>query len=279
MKKDLKAHPISNTVTFIVILLSFFIISYCMLFGERYQSFDEKQNEIFSLTCNIAVVEKDITEEQAKNVLKGYKELAEDHSLNASIENLGGQEILTSSDMKQGMDHVSLDCLDNVCKLINDGALCFVMHSSKSLQEVYKELTELCSNNGFEICVNEHKEVSERQTAIMEKRLYILIKYGSMIFSTAFLFISIFLWFDRRKHEWFIRNICGQSVRELLIESTEIILSFIVISYMIVVFALSVYKPDSIRPIIEYGGVGVAEAVICMILLSIKYSNFFNGSW
>lgn len=274
MKKDLKVHPVSNIITFIGILLSLFIISYCMFFGERYRSFDEKQSEAFSLVCNIAAVEKDITVEQARNVLKGYEELTKDNSLKyAGIGNLGGEEILTSSDLKQGIDKLSSDYVDNVCKLINNGELCFVMRDSKSLQDVYKKLTELCSNNGFEIGVNDHQEINERHTAVIEKRLYILIRYGSILFSTIFLFISIFLWFDNRKHEWFIRNICGQSVKELLIESTKLILLFIIIAFIIVVLILSIYKPASVINIIEYGFVGFVEAIICMILLSIKYSN------
>lgn len=274
MKKDLKAHPISNAITFTGILLSLFIISYCMLFGERYSVSDKKQDEVFSLTCIIATVEKDITAEQAKNVLKGYSKLANNDSVkHASIENLGEEELLTSSDIKQGIDKLSSDDVDKICELINNGQLCFVLHDSKSLQGVYKKLTEICSNNGFEIRVNEHREINERHTAVIEKRLYILIRYGSMIFSTLFLIISIFLWFDKRKHEWFIRNICGQSEKELLIESMKIILSFIVFAYIITVLTLSIYKPASIINIAEYGFAGFVEAIVCMILLSIKYSN------
>ena len=274
MKKDWKTHPISNVITFIGILLSLFIISYCMLFGERYRAFDKKQSEAFSLTCNIATVEIDITAEQANNVLKGYEKLANDHSLTyAGIENLEEQKILSSNDIKQGIDTLSSDKLDNVCKLINHGELCFVMRNNTSLQEVYEKLTELCSNNGFEICVNDHKEMNERKTAVMEKMLYLLIRFGSMIFSTLFLLISIFLWFDIRKHEWFIRNICGQSVQELLIESTKILLLLIVMAYLITVLTLSLYKPASVIHIMEYGLIGFGEAALCMILLSIKYSN------
>ena len=89
MKKDWKTHPISNVITFIGILSSLFIISYCMLFGERYRTFDKKQKEAFCLTCNIATVKKDITTEQANTVLKGYEKLANEHSLSyAGIENL-----------------------------------------------------------------------------------------------------------------------------------------------------------------------------------------------
>lgn len=274
MKKDWKAHPISNVITFIGILLSLFIISYCMLFGERYRTFDQKQNEAFRLTCNVATVEKDITGEQAKNVLLGYEDLANNHSLTyAGIEDLSEQKILTASDMKQGMDQLSSNDVDKVCKMINDGELCFVMHDNKSLQEVYQKLTELCRNNGFEISINDHKEMNERQTAVMEKRLYILIRCGSIIFSTLFLLTSIFLWFDKRKHEWFIRNICGQSVQELLIESTKILLSLIVMAYLIAVLTLSIYKPASIINIIEYGLLGSCEAILCITFLSIKYSN------
>lgn len=273
MKKDLKAHLISNIITFVGILLSFFIISYSMLFGERYHSFDAKQDEAFSLTCKITFVEKEITEEQAKNVLKGYKELATENSINyAGIESITGQEKVTTSDVKQGTEILSSDNVDNVCKLINNTELCFLMRDSKSLQATYKKLTELCSNNGFEIEIYDQKEINERQTAVVEKRIYDFIQYGSMIFSTLLLFISIFLWFDKRKREWFIRNICGQSVKELLIESTKIILLFIVVVYIITILTLSIYKPASIVNIIKYGFVGFVEAIICMLLLSVKYS-------
>ncbi|MDE6852821.1 MAG: hypothetical protein K2J67_10125, partial [Lachnospiraceae bacterium] len=249
-------------------------ISYCMLFGERYRTFDKKQEEAFSLTCNIATVEIDITAEQADNVLKGYENLANDHSLTyAGIEDLEEQKILSSKDIKQGIETLSPDDVDKACKLINNGELCFVMRNRTSLQEVYRKLTELCNKNGFEICVNDHKEINERNTAVMEKRLYILIRCGSIIFSTLFLSISIFLWFDIRKHEWFIRNICGQSVQKLLLESTKIILSSIVIAYIITVLTLTIYKPASIIHITEYGLIGSCEAVLCMMLLSIKYSN------
>ena len=274
MKKDWKTHPISNVITFIGILLSLFIISYCMLFGEKYRTFDKKQSEAFSLTCNIATVENDITAEQTNNILKGYEKLAHDHSLNyAGIEDLEEQKIISFNDIKQDIDTLSSDKVDTVCKLINHGELCFVIRNNTSLQEVYKKLTELCNNNGFEICVNDHKEMNERKTAVMEKMLYLLIRSGSMIFSTLFLSISIFLWFDTRKHEWFIRNICGQSVHKLLIESTKIILSFIVIAYIITILTLSFYKPASVIHIIKYGLIGSCEAILCVILLSIKYSN------
>lgn len=274
MKKDWKAHPISNVITFIGILLSLFIISYCMLFGERYRSFDKKQNEAFSLTCNIATVEIDITAEQANNVLKGYEKLAKDYSLTyAGIEDLEEHEVPLSNDTKQDNEALSPNEVDNVRKLINNGELCFVMRNNTSLQEAYKKLTELCDNNGFEICVNDHKEMNERKTAVMEKMIYLLIQFASILFSTLFLSISIFSWFDTRKHEWFIRNIYGQSIQTLLIESTKIILSFIAIAYIITVLTLSVYKPASVIYIMEYGLIGFCEAVLCMVLLSIKYSN------
>lgn len=274
MKKDWKAHPISNVITFIGILSSFFIISYCMLFGERYRTFDKKQKEAFCLTCNIATVKIDITTEQANTVLKGYEKLANEHSLTyAGIENLEEQKILSSNDIKQGLKTLSPNDVDNVRKLINNGELCFVMRNDTSLPEVYKKLTELCNNNGFEISVNDHKEMNERKTAVIDKMLFLLIRCGSMIFSGLFLLVSIFLWFDIRKHEWFIRNICGQSIQKLLIESTKILLSFIAITYIIVVLALSFYKPASAIHIMKYGLIGSFEAILCMIFLSIKYSN------
>lgn len=274
MKKDWKTHPISNVITFIGILLSLFIISYCMLFGEKYRAFNKKQKAAFSLTCNIATVEIEITTEQANNILKGYEKLANDHTLTyAGIEDLEEQEILSSNDIKQGLETLSEDKVENVRKLINNGELCFVIHNNTSLQGIYKKLSKLCNNNGFEICVNDHKEMNERKTAVMEKTLYLLIRCGSIIFSTLFLSISIFLWFDTRKHEWFIRNICGQSVQKLLIESTKIILSFIAIAYIITILTLSFYKPASVIHIIKYGLIGSCEATLCVILLSIKYSN------
>ena len=273
MKKELKAHPLSNAVTFMGIVVSFFLISYCMLFGERYRSQEEKQDEAFRLSCNIAVVEKDITVEQAKNVLKEYEELAQKYSLKyAGIENLAGEKVLVSGDIRQGMDTLSSEDADDVCQLINEGALCFVMRNGEALEDVYEKLAEICVNNGFEISVNTHKEISERQTAVMEQRLYILMKWGSMIFTALLLFLSIFLWFDKRKHEWFIRNICGQSVYELLAEAVKIILSFIIIAYIAAVLALSVYKPVSFINIAGYGFIGFVEAILCMILLCIKYS-------
>lgn len=274
MKKDLKAHPVTNIITFIGIFAALFMISYCMLFGEKYRSFDKKQSEAFSLTCLVKTVEKEITEEQAENALRGYEQIARDHLLKyASIENLGGQEILTSHDIKHGIDKLSADSVANVRKLINNGELCFVMRNGESLQEAYQELTDICSENGFEICVADHKEINERHTAVIEKRLYILIRCGSMLFSALILLILVFLWFDKRKHEWFIRNICGQSVKELLMESTKILLSMIVVAYSIVSLVLSIYKPASVINIIEYGCIGFVEAIICLVLFSIKYSN------
>ena len=274
MKKDWKTHPISNIVTFIGILVSLFTVSYCMLFGERYRSFDEKQKEAFCLTCMITVVEKDITNEQAANVLEGYGKLARDYSLNfAGIENLEGQEILSFSDIKEGIKEVSPDDINQVCQKINQGELSFVIRNNTSLQKVYRKLTELCNNNGFEISVNTHREMNERKTAAMEKVLYLLIRCGSILFSTVVLFISLFLWFDIRRHEWFIRNICGQSTQELLLESSKIILLFTLIAYVAVIVLLSFYKPSSAIHIMVYGWIGFCEAVLCMVLLSIKYSN------
>lgn len=274
MKRDWRAHPVSNVITFIGVLLSFFLVSYCMLFGEKYRSFDKKQEEAFVLICNIAAVRKDITAEQAEHVLKGYEEIAKEYSIKyAGIEDFGGQKILNLSDGGQEADKLSAGDVADIRNLINVGELCFVMRDDSSLQEGYDKLVELCGNNGFEICINDHKEMDERKTIVAEKLLYLFIKYGTMLFSTIFLLILVFLWFDTRRHEWFIRNICGQSVGELLAESTKILLVFIVVAYLIVILLLSAYKPASTVDIIKYGSIGFAEAVLCVILFSVKYSN------
>lgn len=273
MKRDWKAHPVSNVVTFAGVLLSLFMISYCMLFGERYHSFDEKQKEAYRLSINIQTVEKDLTVEQATNVLKGYGAIVEGRSLTyAVIEDLGEQKILTFHDRKPGMDQISQEDAKRVCALINSGALCFVMHDNKPLQDVYQELTELCGKQGFEVFINDHKERNERKTVVVEKMLYVSIRSASIVFSTLFLLLSIFLWFDLRKHEWFIRNICGQSVKELLMESAKILLIFIVLAYMVTVLSLSIVKPASALHTMQYAFIGLVEAIICMGMLSIKYS-------
>ncbi len=274
MKKDWKAHPVSNGITFAGILLSLFMISYCMLFGERYRSFDEKQKEAYRLNVNIQTVEQDLTEDQAINILQGFGGLVRDHSLTyAVIEDLGEQKILTFHDREPGMDQITQKDAKHVCTLINTGALCFVMHDNKPLQDVYRELTELCSQQGMEIFINDHKERNERKTVVVEKMLYVSIRAASIIFSTLFLLFSIYLWFDLRKHEWFIRNICGQSVKELLLESVKIFLIFIGLAYLVAVLSLSIPKPTSAFHIMQYGFLGVAEAVVCVGVLSFKYSN------
>lgn len=274
MKRDWKAHPVSNVITFAGILLSLFMISYCMLFGERYRSFDKKQQEAYRLNINIQTVEKDLTVEQAINVLQGYGALVEDRSLTyAVIEDLEEQKILTFHDKKPERNQFTQEDAKRVCNLMNSGALCFVMHDNNPLQDVYQELTELCGKQGMEIFINDHKERNERKTVVVEKMLYVSIRSASIIFSTLFLLFSIFLWFDLRKHEWFIRNICGQSVKELLMESIKILLVHIVLAYAVVVLSLSVYKPSSMFLIMGYAFLGLLEAALCMILLSIKYTN------
>lgn len=273
MKRDWKAHPVSNVITFMGVLLSFFLVSYCMLFGEKYRSFDKKQEEAFVLICNIAAVRKDITAEQAEHVLKGYEEIAKEYSIKyAGIEDLEGRKIQSFSNREQETDKLSAEDVTHIRNLINVGELCFVMRDDSSLQDGYDKLVEVCGNNGFDICVNDHREMDERKTAVAEKLLYLFIKYGTMLFSTIFLLIIIFLWFDRRRHEWFIRNICGQSVGELLAESTKILLSFICVAYLIVVLVLSAYKPAFVNHIMRYGIIGFVEAALCVVLFSVRYS-------
>lgn len=273
MKRDWKAHPVSNVITFAGILLSLFMISYCMLFGERYRFFDKKQKEAYRLNINIQTVEKDLTVEQAINVLQGYGALVEDRSLTyAVIEDLEEQKILTFHDRKPERNQFTQEDAKRVCNLMNSGALCFVMHDNNPLQDVYQELTELCSKQGMEIFINDHKERNERKTVVVEKMLYVSIRSASIIFSTLFLLFSIFLWFDLRKHEWFIRNICGQSVKELLMESAKIFLIFLLLAYLVTVLSLSIVKPVSAVHIMQYAFIGLVEGIVCIGLLGMKYS-------
>lgn len=273
MKKDWKAHPVSNAITFAGILLSLFMISYCMLFGERYHTFDKKQKEAYRLNVSIQTVESDLTEDQVVQLLQEYGSLVEEHALNyADVENMEEQKILTFHDRTPGADQIAPEDAKRICNLINSGALCFVMRDGNPLQDVYQKLTDLCSKQGFEVFINDHKERDERKTVVVEKMLYVSIRVASIVFSTLFLMFSVFIWYDTRKHEWFIRNICGQSVKTLCMESFRILFISLVLAYIIVGVSLSIYKPASTLHIMEYGFLGFVEAVVCMGLLSMKYS-------
>ena len=72
MKRDFKAHPLSNIMLFVSCLAAFMIIISCLSFGENYRQNNQEKNRQYSIICMIKTLEKELSCRQVSNVLQEF---------------------------------------------------------------------------------------------------------------------------------------------------------------------------------------------------------------
>ncbi len=279
MKRDFKAHPLSNIMLFVSCLAAFMIIISCLSFGENYRQNEQEKNRQYSIICMIKTLEKELSCRQVSNVLQEFDRLQKKYSLGSvELTDLADNEV-TGWEKAAGQENGGM--IGSIQELFNRGEICFVIRDDQPLQEVYRDFYDQCQKNGFEICVNKHKEVSERHTKEVNKRLYILIRGAAICFSFILIFGAMYLWYGGRKHEWFIRNIYGQSAGCICMDVVKIHIMFMIMAYLLSVLGVRMFGGvDSTGlSLVRYGLLGVGECVLCSLLLGIqafKFSNIFR---
>lgn len=269
--RDIKTHPISTFITLLGLTVSFCLLTAGMLYGERYMTKGQSGSEICTLLCSVVYLSQDINTDQTGEIVDGFRDIVVQNKLKQAGILQDDQEIISDEVLKEGMDTISEECIQEVCDYINSGDVYFVMYDLEPMDQEFHLLQNLCSGYGIEIDVSLHDEVNERETSMMEKRLYKILRYGSMLFSFALAYITLFMWFDKRSHAWYIRRIFGVEKRTLFVEVGKVLVLMTLLACLLMLLICGKYSDLTGIRVLKYVGAACAEALIGILILSVKY--------
>ncbi len=274
--EGIKHYPIASFVLFICELISLIILTMCFRYRQEYDTSGDREQEMYCLAYYVSYADGGFSEENAEYLIDCLRDITNQYDL-YKVQVRNYDDILISQETIMSGEEIEKSLLNFLSdRNQSDKNVMYEIFDEKEMTKEYSELYNMALKKGIYIDIYQHEEVNDAETEKVGKRIYRLLMFGTVILVNLINIISIITWFMRRKKEYIIKYLFGESLWKLQINFCIDFLLLLLVAFLLLLFIVSVKSTDSILNVLKYGSIYTVFAFVQFVVLIKMIGNTKN---